>query len=120
MTIETDFRALLLAHAPLVSLVDDRVAQNAVEVQTPAPYVAFTSRHDLTHNLIGDVTADACTLTVQCWASGSLQADAVADAVQAAVALAPQIACATVLGRDTGYDDEVDLHATILTVEWWG
>lgn len=119
MSIETDFRALLAGHAPLVALVGPRIAQNVVPQGAATPFVAFTTQHDLTHNLLSEVMADACTLSVQCWAKTSLEADAVADACVAAVALAHPTAGATVISRSGGYDDEVDLHATILQVEWW-
>jgi hypothetical protein len=119
MSAEGDIRALLAAHPPLVALVGNRLAQNVVAQGVPAPFLAFTSRHELTHNLLGDVVADAATFTLQCWAQTALQADQVADAARDALLLAPAARCVAVLARDTGFDEEVDLHATILTVEWW-
>lgn len=119
MSIETDFRALLASHAPLVALVGTRVAQNVVAQGAATPFVAYTAQHDYSHTLAGTLTADTCILTVQCWADTSLQADAVADACVAALALAAPDTGATVITRASGYDDTMDLHATVLTVEWW-
>lgn len=119
MSIETTFRALLAAHAPLAALVGTRIAQDVMAQGQPTPFVVFTATHDLQHNLLGEVLADACTLTVQCWGTTSAQAEAVADAAQAAVATAPGDAGATTTSRTAGYDEETDLHATVLAVEWW-
>jgi len=119
MSAETDFRAALLAHAPLVALVAQNVAQNVVAQGALLPFVAFTARHDPLLNLLGQTVDDACTFSVQCWGKTSLQADAVADAVAAAVGLALPVHAAAVTARDGAYDDEMDLHATVLTVEWW-
>jgi hypothetical protein len=120
MSAEGDFRALLAAHAPLVALVGQRgITQNIMAQGAPVPFVVFTSRHELTHDLLGEVVADAATLTAQCWGSTALQADQVADAVVTALAAAPLERAVAVVSRDTGFDEEVDLHATILTVEWW-
>lgn len=119
MSVETTFRTLLAAHAPLVALVGTRIAHEVMPVGAPTPFVVFTAGHDFSHNLLGEVMADACTLSVQCWAKTSAQAEAVADAAVAAVATAPGDAGATVITRTGGYDEETDLHATVLTVEWW-
>ena len=119
MSAEADFRAILAGHAPLVALVGNRIAQNVLPQDAATPYVAFTSRHDPTLALDGAVLATAVSFTVQCWAASALQADDVADAVVAALALAPGARAVGVVSRDTGSDDEVALHATILGVEWW-
>lgn len=119
MSVETTFRALLAAYAPLTALVGTRIAQDVMAQGQPTPFVVFTASHDLSHNLLGEVIADACMLSVQCWATTSAQSQALADAVQAAVATAPADVGATTTNRTGGYDEETDLHATVLTVEWW-
>lgn len=119
MSVETTFRALLAAHAPLVALVGTRIAHDVMPVGMATPFVVFTASHDYSHNLMGEVMADACTITVQCWGKTSAQAEAVADAAQAAVATAPADVGATTTNRTGGYDEETDLHASVLTVEWW-
>lgn len=119
MSIETDFRALLAGYAGLSALVGTRIALNAVPPGMVRPLVVFVTRHDHSHNLLGQVMADTCSITVQCWADTAAAADATADQVAAAVATAPVAAGAVVLDRSSGYDAELDLHATVLTVEWW-
>lgn len=114
MSAETDFRTALLAHAPLVSLVGQRVVQNAIEQGQSAPYVVFTSAHAPEYGIGGAVLGDLVTFEAQCWAATAVQASAVADAVTAALAAvdAPPTA------RATGYDDELGLDAVLLTCLW--
>lgn len=115
MSVETDFRAALLARAELVALVGQRVAQNAVEPQQALPLVVFTSAHAPEYAIDNSLIADQVTLETQCWAQSALQADAVAAEVQAAVEAAGHL----VTSRASAYDGDLDLHATVLTVEWW-
>ncbi len=119
MSIESDFRATLAAHAPLVALVGHRIAQDAIGEGAAGSLVVFSSRHDRTLGLDNTVLADACTLDVQCWAATGALAAEVADAVTAAVATAPAAAGAVVTGRATTHDTELGLDGVQLTVEWW-
>lgn len=114
MTVEADFRAALLAHAPVASLVGTRVAQNAIEQGLPAPYVVFAAAHAPEHGLNGTLLGDLVTIDCQCWAATAVQASALADAVTAALAL--QSVQPT--GRATAYDPELALDAVVLTVLW--
>ncbi len=119
MSAENDFRATLMAHAPLVALTGTRVAQNVVRQGASLPLVAYAARHEPVLNLLGETTDDQCSFTVQCWSQTALEADAVADAVTAAVADADPVHGAVVIAREGDYDPEMDVHATVLTVEWW-
>ena len=120
MSIEDDFRAALVAHAPLVAVVGDNIEQNGVDTDTPVPYVVFTTSHDITSGLDGTPLVDQATISVECWGASALEADQVADLVVAAlVAHAPPANCATLTGRATGYDGDIGLDATVLSLEWW-
>jgi hypothetical protein len=119
MSAETDFRTLLAAHPGLSALVGPRVSENAVPEGAELPFVAFTARHELTHNLLGELMADQCVFTVQCWARSSAVAAAVAAQVLLAVEGADPDRGAVVLSTEGGYDQELKLDASILTVEWW-
>ncbi len=119
MSIESDFRAAMVAYAPLVALVGTRVALNAVPDGSAFPLVVYTALHDRTVGLDNSLLADRCTLSVQCWADTAAAAAATADAVIAAVALAPASACAVVLDRAGTFDPETSLDGETLTVEWW-
>jgi hypothetical protein len=119
MSIETDFRATLAAHAPLVALVATRIALNAVPEGQAVPLVVYDCTHDRTLGLDNSLLADQATLQVQCWAATATQADEVADAVLAAVATAPAASGACVLSRASTHDPELGLDGVTLTVEWW-
>ena len=117
---EDDFRAALVAHAPLVALVGDRVEQNGVELGTALPYVVYTTTHTPTLTLLGEVAIDEVAFQCECWSTTAMGADIVADAVIAAlVAHAPLINAATMLSRGTGFDGDLGLDATVLTISWY-
>lgn len=118
MSIEADFRAQAVAHAPLVALVAQRVALNAVPQGSSVPLVAYTVRHDPQYTLDGTLVADVGAVEAQCWAQTSVQAEAVADALVAGcVHINAERSCVLV-GRSTGYDTETDLHACVVIFEW--
>lgn len=119
MSVETAFRACLVAHAPLVALVGQRVVQNGIGEGAAIPYVVFTTSHDFQRGIDGTLFADQVSITVECWATGAIAADAVADAVTAALATAPAMAGATVIGRANGFDGDLGLDATVLSIDWW-
>ena len=119
MSIESDFRATLAAHAPLTALVGSRIALNAVADGAGTPLVVFTATHNRTLGLDNSLLADQCSLAVQCWADTAAAADAVADAVIAAVAAAPAASGAVVVDRASTFDPDIGLDGTELTVEWW-
>jgi hypothetical protein len=113
MSIETDFRALLAANAGLSALVGTRIAQNAVPAGSTVPLVVFGAVHERQLGLDNTLLADRAQIVCQCWAETSVQADAVAGAGASATA------GAVVLDRASSFDNEMGLHATELTVEWW-
>jgi hypothetical protein len=119
VSVETDFRALLAGHAPLLALVGSRVALNAVPEGSTFPLVVFAANHDRINGLDGTMLVDSCSIAVQCWADTAAQADAVADAVRAAVATAPAARSATVTERSTTFDPELGADGVTLTVLWW-
>lgn len=123
MSIETDFRAALLAHAPLVSLVPaERITVNAAESGIGDPYIAFQAAKDPQFGLGGEVQVEHATLTVQCWSRLSSTAAAVGDLVKAAIdawaATSPLCQVAVIEEQDT-FDGELGLDGRVLTVDWW-
>lgn len=116
MSYATQLRAALLAHAPLVALVADRVAQDRVEADVARPFVVYTAGDVLVERgLGGEVLGTREQFNVQCWADSRLAAVAVADAAEAAIEAAGH----RVTGRSTNYDEELDLEAEMLNVDWW-
>lgn len=120
MSIESDFRATLAAHAPLSALVAGRIALNAVPEGSGTPAIVYSVRHDRTLGLDGSLLADQASIEVQCWADTATQAEAVADAAVGAVATAPAASGAVVLDRTGTFDADMGLDGVVLSVEWWG
>jgi hypothetical protein len=119
MSIEADFRAVLASHSPLASLVGQRIALNAVPDGSGTPVVVYGVAHNRTLGLDGSLLADQANIVVQCWGKTPGEAEAVADAVVAAVGTAPIDVGAVVTARAGTYDDELGLDGVEMAVEWW-
>ncbi len=116
MSMESDLRALLVAYAPLLALVSTRIAADRIEHGTVLPFVVFTrTGTEPVQNLTGDVLANKATFDVQCWANTRSSAETVADAIQAALVADGR----AIVGRASGYDADLDLEATVISVDWW-
>lgn len=115
MSAASDFRDALLAHVPLAALVGAKVSENAADKGTTVPYVVFTDTPEVFGGLDGSVHCTKHTFRAQCWGATAEEAGQVADAVQAAVLAAGE----TVLGRESGFDDDNKLDAQIVVIEWW-
>jgi len=115
MSAETEFRALLAANGDLTALVSTRIAQNAVPQGAVFPLVVFTASHSPSYGLDNTLLDDEVTFSVQCWASTAVLADAVADAVDAALAGSAGI----VTERASAYDQDMSADCTVLTIQWW-
>lgn len=115
MSAETDFIAALAAHAPLTALVAGRISQNTAAPDSALPYVVFTSQHNTEFGLANNVLANNVQFRIECWADDATEADAVADAVRAAL-LEAGVVCPS---RTTGQDPDVGLQATVLVADWW-
>ena len=119
MSIESDFRATLAAHAPLVALVGNGIALNAVPEGTGYPCVVYGVAHSRSYSLDNTLQADQGAIAAVCWAETAAAAEAVADAVMVAVLNAAPSAGAVVLDRANTFDPELQLDGVALTVEWW-
>lgn len=117
MSAETDLRALLVADAPTAALVGTRVASDRMEQAAARPFIVFARSGSLPQQCLdGAVLKTLVTFDVQAWADTRLSADAVADAVTAAVR---GVTSQTIVDRTSNYDSDLDLEASILTVQWW-
>lgn len=120
MSAEANLRAALIVDAGLSALVGQRIAQNGIESGADLPYVVFSAQHAQTLNLLGNVMCSEVTFTIECWDRSAAGADAVADAVIAAlVANAPAVNSVGLLSRGSGYDGDLGLDATVLSLSWW-
>lgn len=117
MSAETALRAALVADATVAGLVSDRVRAERAEEDDARPFVVYTRvSSEPFAALAGPVLATRVTLEVQCWADTRAGAEALADAVTAAVRAIPPH---RVSNRGSGFDADLDVEAAILTVEWW-
>lgn len=118
MTVETDFRARAVAHAPLVALVAQRVALNALPQDSVLPGVVYAVRHNEERTLDGTLISDDASVECQCWAKTGAEAMAVAEQLSAAVVHAEAASACTFISSATAYDTDTDLHAVQVTYQW--
>jgi hypothetical protein len=121
MTIETDFRAMLIADGAVSAIVGTRVAQNAIPQGFALPYIVYVAEHDPQRGLNGVEHVDQCQIECQCWAKPAAAADALADAVEAAVETydnAQATKAVYVVARRSGYDTDLALDTTVLVITW--
>ena len=117
MSVASDFRAVLIGNAPLVALVPAaRIAQNAVDGSGAYPAIVFLLTQEKVRSVDNTLLAEQCQIEVQCWAETAAAADAVAAAVETALA---STLTASVLGQASAFDPDTGYDGTILTVSWW-
>lgn len=117
MSAETEFRAALLAHAPLMALMvsEARIAQNAAKDGIGPPCIVYGSTRIPDFHLDNSVGATNVQFSVQCWGDTAAVASAVADAATAAL-LAAAVVCTS---RSTTFDEELGLDGEELVFDWW-
>ena len=116
MSAESEIRTLLGAASAVTSLVSTRIRANRAEQGDDRPFVIFTrSATEVQQGLGGTVLATKVVFDVECWADTRLAAEALADAVQAALVADGR----AIVGRASGYDGDLDLEASIVSVDWW-
>lgn len=116
MSARADLQALLAATTAVTALVGDRIAADRIEQTDARPFIVYTTTAtNRTRGLDGTLHGVQTSFELQVWADTRLQADAVGDAVQAAVETAQHF----VTNRASGYDADLDLEASILSIDWW-
>lgn len=118
MSIEADFRARAIAHAPLVALVAQRVSLGAAPQGSPLPLVVYACKHDYDRTLDGTVAEELGTIDAECWAETALQAEAVADALIAAVEHTQAASACWSVVRQPDFDTDTGLHVTTVRFQW--
>lgn len=116
MSLDTDLRAGLAGDAGVSALVGARISSDRIEQGTIRPFITFSrAATEYQTTLDGTVVAERATFDVQVWADTRLSAEAVSSAIKTYLDANQR----QVLSRASGYDPELDLEASILSVEWW-
>lgn len=114
MSVEDDFYDLASGTAGVSALVGDRIYPDAMPEKTAYPAVVYSrSATDEERLLDGSVASIRYELEVNCWAKTRTAADAVGDAIGAA--LVGTSFCQ--IGRTAGYDAETGLFAAMLIID---
>ncbi len=114
MSIETDFLAVIAGDAAVAALVGAKVAIGAAPESDPPPYVVVTFQRVPEYTLDGDLAFEEVFPSVQCWATTAAQANAVADAVTAALHASSDYA---IEQRSVAFDPDTQLDAAVLTCQ---
>lgn len=116
MSLDTDLRAALAAYPAVTALVGSAIVSDRMEQGTPRPFIVF-SRTDTqyTQGLDGTIFAERAVFDLQCWADTRASSNTVADAITTML----QADQRAILSRTSAYDPDLDLEATLLSVEWW-
>lgn len=114
MSAETEIFTALSGAAGVTALVAQRIYPDVLPEKTTYPAVVFARvRTEPTYGISGAYFGADVGVQVGCWGTTRTQADAVGDAVEAALRAAgmPHV------GRSAGYDDDTDLFASVIELE---
>ena len=117
MSAESALYGILAAAPGVTALVGDgaaaRIYPDAMPEGAAYPVIVFArSSTEPVVTLDGVKHGEFASFGLQCWGDTRAQADAVADAVEAALLTAGEVPD----GREAGYDPETGLIATLLNV----
>jgi len=117
MSAESALRTLLLADAGVAALVATRITADRIAQDAVRPFVVYArSASTPVVTIDGTHLRTQASMEVQCWADNRLEADALGDAVTAAVR--GEIS-QRVIDRGSAYDADLDMAASIVSVQWW-
>lgn len=115
MSAEVNLYNTLLAASAVTALAGNRIAADRMEQGAARPFIVFTRTSTEPYLCMdGTVLGGKATLDVQIWADTRNAAEALADACTAAIRATRNV----VSNRSAGYDSELDLEASLLTVDW--
>lgn len=127
MSIETTLIAGLLTHAPLAALITNapnaaRLSPDKVVQGAPRPYIVYVVSRKPEHLLDGSVAATFYTVRFQCWADDRAACEALADALEAALALSTiegPSGGLPIESREVITEHDLDLEGTEVVTEFW-
>jgi hypothetical protein len=86
VSIESDLVTSLLAHAPLSALIGQRLVPDKMKQAGTRPFVVYVVKRTPEYNLLNELQCTTCDFTLQAWGDDRESADAVTDALVAALA----------------------------------
>jgi hypothetical protein len=116
MSAETELFSVLDASAGLAALVGDAIFPDAIPENKDLPAVVFmraSTNH--THTIGGVLVCEDVRFAITAWAVSRIQAEAIADAVSAALRAAGN----PPVDRSSGFDNETGLFAVTVDVDWF-
>lgn len=114
MSVESDFYALLSGAAGVTTLVSTRIYPDAMPEDVAYPAVVFSrSTTEIERLLDNSIATVRYELEVNCWAKTRTTADAVADAIAAALVNSQY----DLMGQSAGFDAETGLFAAMQVVQ---
>lgn len=118
MSVESDLFALLSSYADVTAIVGAgnaaRIYPDALPLDEPLPAICYDVATTPIKTIHGPIAGRENTLTIACWAPSREAANALADAVELALASAGQ----DWDGRANSFDGETANFATTLTQSW--
>ena len=115
MSAETEVYAALSGHAGLTAIVSTRIYPDVLPEKTIYPAVVFSRNQPSNpiYSISGHYFGADVSLQVGCWGNTRTEADAAGAQAEAALIAAGMLPN----GKNSGYDPETDLYASIITVE---
>jgi hypothetical protein len=120
MSVESDWKASMLAHAPLAALIATRLAPDKVAQDAVRPYVVYIVEREPHYLLDGALASTRYTFKLQCWADTRDAAEAVADACEGALtASALEPGGIPIEARGVMNEHDLDLEGTQIEFDIW-
>lgn len=116
MSAESDVYAALANDAGLSALVAGRIFPDAIPEESPLPAIAFVrAGGEKFYGLDNSLHAERVRMRVVCWAETRTAANAIGDAVTAAL-LAADLPPDT---PDADFAESVGDFASVIEADWW-
>lgn len=114
MSAETEVYAALSGHAGLTAIVSTRIYPDVLPEKTIYPAVVFSREStNPIRSISGHYFGADVSLQVGCWGNTRTEADAAGTQAEAALIASGMFP----RGKNSGYDPETDLYASIIEVE---
>ena len=114
MSAETEVYAALSGHAGLTAIVAARIYPDVLPEKTTYPAVVFSREStNPIRSISGHYFGADVSLQIGCWGNTRTEADAAGTQAEAALIASGMFP----RGKNSGYDPETDLYASIIEVE---